>query len=165
MAHKYMINNSAKILYSGILGTVIPSMVASIDIYVNNSKNTTLLDAFYLVFIFGSIPTAVIFGVPAFFLSKIFLHPTVVNSCTVGAAVASFPWILFAIFAKPDGSSIGDNILIQDSKINSLGIILYAQGILQVALLGVLGGLVFWFVGLNGNIRESSDESSSHLRS
>ena len=104
---------------------------------------------FYAVF--GAYPTAVLVGVPTYFVLRRHFRPTILNCAWAGALVAAFPWIVLTFVVKgADQASVNDRPTVIDGVMTAYGWLLRAETIAQIAAFGLFGGLVFWAVTVLG---------------
>jgi hypothetical protein len=102
----------------------------------------------YLVF--GAYPSAVIIGLPTFLALKRRVKPTAFNCALVGAFVASLPWLALGLLGTADYSYDDGHITAIHGQKTLWGWIYLAELVGQIALIGLLGGLVFWLVAMVG---------------
>ena len=97
--------------------------------------------------IFGAFPTAIVLGLPTFFLLKRRLAPTVINCGLVGALIAALPWIVITLLPQAaDEASIGGRLTIVDGRLTPYGWLMQGQFVGAIALFGLAGGIIFWIV-------------------
>jgi hypothetical protein len=110
---------------------------------------------FVMCCLFGAYPTAIVFGIPTFFLLRKRLRPTLISCALAGACVAAMPWVLLTILPSP-ASFIqeGRHIEIVEDHKTVWWWINLAIADAQVAAVGLLGGLAFWFALTAGRPRQ-----------
>lgn len=88
-----------------------------------------------VVSILGAYPAAITFGIPALVILRKRVKSTLAVTALAGGLVASLPWWIFAILA---GSDMIDAIL---------------ETALPAFILGLLGGAIFFMVGVAGSCK------------
>ena len=98
----------------------------------------------------GAYPTALLLGIPAYFLLRKRLKPTWVNCALVGGAVAALPWLLLTALPTADHSSVGGRATIIDGHTTSYGWLVNLQSVGTIAVFGAIAGGVFWLTTMGG---------------
>jgi hypothetical protein len=101
--------------------------------------------------LFGAYPTALVVGVPAYFMLLRHFRPTLINCAFAGAIVAVLPWILFSFFpAAAREASVDNRATVIDHWVTPYGWLLWGEFVVQIAAFGLVGGLAFWLVAVAG---------------
>ena len=97
--------------------------------------------------IFGAFPPAIALGLPAFFLLRRRVAPTVINCGLAGAVIAALPWIVVTLLPQAaDEASIGGQQTIADGHLTAYGWLMQGQLVGMIALFGLAGGIIFWTI-------------------
>ena len=99
---------------------------------------------------FGAYPAALVLGVPACFLLRGRLAPSLVNCASAGAVIAALPWFALSLLSGPDQASIDGRATVIDGSRTAYGWLTQATFLGGIALFGALGGAVFWLVAAAG---------------
>jgi hypothetical protein len=100
--------------------------------------------------IFGAYPSAVIFGVPLFFVLRRHFDAKLVNCALAGAAVAAFPWFLLSVLSLPDSASIDGRATVIDGSLTVYGWYTNLKFVGQIGLFGGSAGALFWLIAVAG---------------
>lgn len=98
--------------------------------------------------IFGAYPSALILGVPAYFLLRRRLQPSLPSCVWVAAAVAALPWVIVGLAFPADEASIGDRVTVAGGVRTFWGWIYFARFVLNFCLIGGIAGAIFWFIAV-----------------
>ncbi|MBW4657006.1 MAG: hypothetical protein KME20_28760 [Kaiparowitsia implicata GSE-PSE-MK54-09C] len=100
----------------------------------------------------GAYPSAALIGVPAYFLLRCWVKPTLLNCAAVGALVAVSPWLFFDLLHTPD-NNFQAGFEGRDTVVNghrtAFGWEMWFRGLLRTAVAGFAGGAAFWAVALD----------------
>ncbi len=88
-------------------------------------------------------PIALILGLPSYFWLKKRVRPSALNFAIAGAAVATSPWLALTV-ETPDEASTGDVITVHHHLRTLAGWVEVLKFVGEIALLGVVAGLIFW---------------------
>lgn len=105
---------------------------------------------FLLYLLFGAYPSALLLGIPAFFILKNYLDPKPLNCALVGAGIASIPWLLIGLRSSPHYAYSNGHVTHDNGMITIWGLLDLATFVALIAALGFLAGLVFWAVAAAG---------------
>ncbi len=95
-----------------------------------------------------AIPTALLFGVPAYFFLRNRVKPRLAYIVLTGGLVATAPWLLLVGFDLPYFASSGQRVTIQGGARTLWGWLEWLSSISWIFALGMIGGLAFWLVAL-----------------
>ena len=101
--------------------------------------------------LFGAYPTTLIIGLPAFFLLRQHFAPKLINCSLTGAVVAALPWFILSVLSQPDSASIDGRATVTNGSLTAYGWLTNLTFIGQIALLGAVGGLLFWLIAAAGS--------------
>ena len=110
----------------------------------------------YPYFAVAGLLTTAIFGLPAFFILRRYLQPTLLSCAAAGAFVAACPWLLITILPSgADEASMDGHVTVLHGH-NTVWQYIYGFQIAGlVALFGLVGGVCFWAVIRRGEQRMS----------
>lgn len=103
-----------------------------------------------LVAVFGAYLPTLLFGIPAYLIAVRHLRPSALSCVVVGAVVASIPWTLLGLTARPDAAYTNGRATVVDGTMTAYGWLEFGQTILTISLFGALGGLAFWVLAIAG---------------
>lgn len=115
-----------------LIAPILPALLFAEWEWRGSQSTATLFDRFMLVSILGAYPAAILCGIPALVILRKRVKPTLLAIALAGGLVASLPWWIFAILS---GSDMIDAIL---------------ETALPAFVLGLLGGVIFFIVGVAG---------------
>jgi hypothetical protein len=101
-------------------------------------------------YLFGAYVQTMIFGLPAFFILRKCLQPTVWNCVMVGSVIAAAPWLALGLLSHPDYAYVGGHVTVLHGQITWQGLVDLLELTAKIAASGTFGGLVFWFVAAFG---------------
>lgn len=100
--------------------------------------------------VFGAYPAALVLGVPAYFLFRKRLRPTVINCAAVGAVTAALPWLLLGLLSSPDYAYSNGHVTHQNGHMTLLGLIDLFVFTGWIGLFGAGAGVLFWLITVPG---------------
>jgi len=98
----------------------------------------------------GAYPTALLFGVPAYFMARRHFPARPLPCAFVGGVVAALPWMILALISPASSASIGGRATIIDGHYTAYGWLTNAGFVGQIALVGSAAGLIFWAISAAG---------------
>jgi hypothetical protein len=99
----------------------------------------------------GAYPTAVLFGLPAYFMLRRHFSARPLACVIAGSVVAALPWgLLIAAGSGASEASINGHATVLNGHTTAYGWLKHAEFILTIALFGGVGGFVFWAVAAAG---------------
>ena len=105
---------------------------------------------------FGAYPTAIVFGLPAYFILRRHFSANFLGCVIGGFLIAALPWVLLALFGSgAEHASINNRATVINGQTTAYGWLRYAESIGTVGVFGALGGLVFWAVAAAGHKPEA----------
>jgi len=105
---------------------------------------------FLLYLLIGGYPSAWMLGIPAYILFRHRLRPTPVNCASVGAAVATLPWLVLGLLSVPDYSYDGGRITVEHGHRTLPGWLDFGTSLGGLAAIGAFAGITFWIVAAAG---------------
>jgi hypothetical protein len=115
--------------------------------------------------IFGAYPTAVVFGLPAYFMLRRHFSATPLACAVVGSAVAALPWALLVMAGSgASEASVNGRATVLNGHTTAYGWLQNAEFLLTIGLFGAIGGFVFWVVaaaGFRPKTQPSEQQSAS----
>jgi hypothetical protein len=99
-----------------------------------------------LYWIFGALPWALLFGIPAYLVLKKVLLPRLLWCALAGAIIAALPWLLLGLNPSADQASVGGRATVINGDYTAFGWQQFAQSILVIAAGGAAGGAIFWLI-------------------
>lgn len=99
----------------------------------------------------GAYPTALLLGVPAFFMLRRRFDPTLLNCSLTGAVVAGLPWFILSTLFQPDSASIGGRATVIDGSLTAYGWLTNLKFVGLIAAFGAVGGALFWLIAAAGS--------------
>jgi hypothetical protein len=100
----------------------------------------------------GAYPTAIVFGLPAYFMLRRHLSARLVGCVLVGSVIAALPWALLVMIGSgASEASINGRATVLNGHTTAYGWLKNAEFILTIGLFGAFGGLVFWVVAAAGH--------------
>lgn len=100
--------------------------------------------------LFGAYPSALVLGVPAYFVLRRHFAPRLINCALAGAGVAASPWLLLTMVSAPDQASIGERATVVNGSYTAFGWLMNAQSIGEIGLAGAVAGALFWVISAAG---------------
>lgn len=114
--------------------------------------------------LFGAYPMTLVFGVPAFFVLRKRLRPSVLNCGLAGVGVAGIPTLILAIMPNGTTEAIDDgHVTVLHGHRTMWGWLFAGQGVLEMAAYGLLAGLIFWAIIAVGPKRSTPTSLSGHV--
>ena len=106
----------------------------------------------YVYVLFGAFPLAFVFGLPAYFMLRQHVTPTVINCALTGAAVAGLPWAIVVLLpSAASEASVAGRATVVDGVSTWWGWWLGIEFAGQIAIFGAIAGLIFWVVAVAGH--------------
>jgi hypothetical protein len=106
--------------------------------------------------VFGAYPTAVVFGVPAYFMLRRHLSARPFACAVVGSVVAALPWALLVIAGSgASEASVNGRATVLNGQTTAYGWLQNAEFLLTIGLFGAIGGTVFWAIAAAGHRAEN----------
>ena len=138
-----------------LLAPVIPALVFSALFPAFNGLPglfERIWRSWIVVVLFGGYVPAFAFGVPGYLILRLWKVPTLAICTLGGAAVAAFPWALLVLVSHGEGNNAWSDggQVIADGWLTWFGFIQSLQYIGGVAMLGGLGGAVFFLIASAG---------------
>jgi hypothetical protein len=98
----------------------------------------------------GAFPAAALFGLPAYFVLRRIVAPSLLNCAVVGAVVAVLPGLLLGLLPMSEHFqfSIGGRATVVNGHQTAWGWELWRASLLKTAVAGLAGGAVFWAFAL-----------------
>ena len=138
-----------RVVLAFVLAPLVPAALVAATTLFDGSPNGGYLTWLALFAVFGAYPATVLFGLPAFFLLRRRLKPRLASVVLVGGLVAAAPWLLIVVFVpNPDSAMIGEHVTVNHGVKTIWGWIEGLKLVGGVFLLGLLGGIAFWFAAL-----------------
>jgi len=105
----------------------------------------TLVTVLWVVY-----PVTAIFGLPLYVILRSRARASMLNCVLSGAAVSALPWFILGLLATPNEASVGHVVTVHNHMRTLAGWTEFLQLIGGVAILGAIGGLVFWLCVATG---------------
>jgi hypothetical protein len=99
----------------------------------------------------GAYPTAIVLGVPTYFLLRRRLEPRLGNCALAGSTVAVLPWFFLTLAGAPTQASIGERATVINGSYTAYGWLMNAQFLGVIGLAGAVGGALFWAIAAAGS--------------
>ena len=100
----------------------------------------------------GAYPTAVVFGIPAYFMLRRHLSARLIGCVIVGFAVAALPWALLVMAGSgASEASVNGRATVVNGHTTAYGWLQNAEFVFTIGLFGALGGFVFWAIAAAGH--------------
>jgi len=115
-----------------LIAPILPALLFAEWVWRESASTATLFDRFMLVSLFGAYPPVIICGIPLVIVFRKRVKPALPAIVLAGGLIASLPWWIIAIVGD---SGIIDSIL---------------ETALPAFVLGLLGGAIFFLVGVAG---------------
>lgn len=97
--------------------------------------------------VLGAYPTAVVFGVPAYFVLRQHFAARPFACALVGSVIAALPWgVLVLAGSSAWEASVNGRATVINGDTTAYGWLQNAEFILTIGLFGAIGGLVFWAI-------------------
>ena len=132
---------------AALLMAILQPLYAGLPNYWDRVFRTALV---YVVV--GAYPSAIVLGVPAYFLLRNRLRPTIINCTVVGAIVASLPWFVLALFSSPDYASYGGVVTYENGGITLAGLFYGLIDIGIISIFGAAAGMLFWLITVPSHV-------------
>ena len=101
---------------------------------------------------FGAYPTAVVVGIPAYFLLRRRFEPKPINCGLAGAVVATLPWLMISLLGPGSGeASVGGRATMINGGWTAFGWLLQLEFLAQIAAFGMFAGGIFWIIAAAGS--------------
>jgi hypothetical protein len=98
----------------------------------------------------GAYPTALIFGVPAYFALRRHFAPKPLTCAATGAIVAALPWLVLGLISSPDYASSGGHVTHRNGAMTLRGWFELLKFVGLIGAMGIIGGWVFWAIAAAG---------------
>lgn len=125
-----------------LVAPAVPAALYAALMLSDTRSEASYLSHFRMIAIIGAYPATLLIGLPALLVLRGRLAPTFPTVSLVGGIVASGPWLLLALYSP------------QTSLADLVGYLL--ESVIPAFLLGLLGGAVFFLVGIAGAGRRRS---------
>ena len=115
------------------------------------SVSLARLVAFIRLLSVGAFSATAIFGLPAYFVLRRVMEPSLINCALVGALVAVAPGFLLELLPMSEHFqfSIGGHATVTDGSRTAWGWELWRASLIRTIVAGVVGGAVFWVLALS----------------
>ena len=101
---------------------------------------------------FGAYPSAVVVGIPSYFLLRRRFDAKLISCGLAGAFVAVLPWLVISLLGPGGGQeSLGGRPTVVDGVRTAYGWLLELQSLGQLAAFGMFAGGIFWIIAAAGS--------------
>jgi hypothetical protein len=112
----------------------------------------------------GAYPTAVVIGIPAYFLLRRHFAARPLACALVGSVIAALPWALLVLAgSSASEASVNGRATVISGHTTAYGWLQNAEFVLTIGVFGAIGGLVFWAVAAaaHRSVQPASEQQSS----
>lgn len=117
---------------------------------VGASTSTTRLIGAIRLLSLGAFTATALFGLPAYFVLRRVLEPSLINCALAGALVAVAPGLLLELLPVSEHFqfSVGGHATVVDGHRTPWGWELWRTNLISTVVAGIAGGAVFWVLAL-----------------
>lgn len=124
-----------------LIAPAVPAAILAAIYWSDTPSEASYIDRFRMVAIIGAYPPALAIGVPALLILRNRVEPSVLILAVIGGVIAAVPWLLLL----PLG---------WHSSFDIIGYLM--ESVLPSFVLGLLGGAIFYLIGIAGGSNTQS---------